>query len=73
MEPGGHQGQHRQRARCIGTVKLARRITSFYNLTVSSDSKKIYVITDLDIDDDSPSGLFAFTSTSTTAKLITGA
>lgn len=46
-------------------------ITTFYGLVVTPDSKKIYVIADLDSDDEQvPSGLFSLTSTGKTAHLV---
>lgn len=48
-------------------------ITSFYDIVVTPDSKKVYVIADLEADPvsgDVPSGLFTFTSTAKTATLM---
>lgn len=56
-----------------GTVKLPGAQDQFYDVTVTPDGKKIYVIADLATDDPDAiplSGLYSFSSTATTAKLI---
>ena len=53
-----------------GTVKNVGLVP--YGITVSPDGKKVYVISELDSDGDYRSGVFVFSSTSSTAKRLTG-
>lgn len=61
----------------IGTVSLPGAIDTFYDLVITRDGKKVYVIADLATEDPDaipPSGLFTFSSTATKALLVdTGA
>lgn len=55
-----------------GTVKLPGAIPTFYDIAVSPDGKKIYVIADMPTDDPdlTVSGLYMFSSSSSSAKVV---
>lgn len=58
-----------------GTVKLPGAVDTFYALTVTPDSSRVYVVADLPEDADGfvAGALFTFTSSSTTAtRVVTG-
>ncbi|NIH98820.1 YVTN family beta-propeller protein/VCBS repeat-containing protein [Mycolicibacterium fluoranthenivorans] len=55
-----------------GTVKLPGAIPTFYDIEVAADGKKVYVIADMPTDDPDVvlSGLYVFSSSSSSAKVI---